>query len=241
MIFNVVGSTIGLYKGGSADGTRSLTFEVAPQGREFLEIGDKYVVSSAGYHELLHNDRERIAATVSVTVDKGHIEHAGEEAMCGSASFYPERKGHLDYTPPALEMIVVVDPKLFEELFRLRIEAPDAATMNVGIAELEYGWEPDGSHQIWKLDEGEGRQHSQRKPVKSFWISVNTFSATERAIAAEAERKEHEELAASPDPEHRKLAADLAPAPHASTKLLEQCRAVLLAILAIGVWIAFRG
>lgn len=245
MIFDIIASTVGVSKWGEAKGSRSLSFEVAPKDREYLEIGDKYVVCSAGYHRLLHRDRERLAVKVHVTSDRSYIDRKEQKLdkdVCGWAAFYPEKQRTLDYDPPALELTVAVEPAQFEELFTLRISSPDAATMHVGIEDLEFGWEPDGSHQIWKVEGKPKDGFGHRKPVKSFWINVSTFSTTESAIAAEAERKHHAVLAESPDPDERKLAGDLAPASTeaTATRLLRQCRMILLGILTVAVIVLLR-
>jgi hypothetical protein len=245
MIFDVVGATIGLSKYGDADGRRSVSFEVVPKDRNYLKIGDKYVACSEGYHRLLHKDRERVPVTVHVTTDRHHIERAEkmtDEAVCGSVSFYPERVRDTDYDPPSLEFVVTVEPSLFDELFKLRLRSSEGATMSVSIADLTFGWEPDGSGQIWKHEEEPKDGFSYRKPVTDFWINVHTFSTSQREISEAEDRKHRLELAASADPEERKLAADLAPVvpEDAATKLLAQCRMILLAILVVAVVMLFR-
>lgn len=244
MIFDIIESTVGVSKWEGSAASRSLSFEVVPKDSERLEIGDKYVLSSAGYHGLLHRDRERLTAKVHVTSDRSYIERQGEEPdkdVCGWASFYSESQGQFDYTPPSLEIAVVVEPALFDELFKLRIGAPDAATMHVGIEDLEFGPDPDGAHRIWKLEGKRADRLADRKPVKSFWINVRTFSTTESERTAEEERKHQATLAASSDPKERKLAADLASAPtvDTATKLLRQCRMILLALLVLAAFAVF--
>lgn len=243
MIFDIIRSTVGVSKWRGGKGSRSLTFEVVPKDREYLEVGDKYVLSSASY-QFLHQDRELITAKVQVTDDPSYIERTDQEAekdVCGWAAFYPEQKSDLHYSPPALEMVVVVEPALFEELFKLRIAAPDTATMHVDIDGLDYGWEPDGSHKIWKVEEKKANRLKEKKPVTSFWVSVCTFSTTEGAIAAEEERKTNEELAESPDPKVRKLAVPTSALKQDRTaELLVQVRTILLALLMVAAIAVFR-
>jgi hypothetical protein len=245
MIFNVISSTVGITKYGNADGYRAVSFEVVPEGRAYLEIGDEYVLSSAGYHDLLHHKRKLVRAKVHVTDDENRINRVDQTSgpeLCGWASFYTEQDDDFGSDPPQLEFAVAIPPELFDDLFKMRIEAPGSATMHLDIDELEYGWEPDGSHQIWKIEEQAKKRIAQRKPVTSFWINVRTFSTTQRALAQEKDRSLSDTLADSSDPEDRKLAADLAPVlvDDAATKLLRECRMILLALLVLAAIAVFR-
>lgn len=208
-----------------------LVFEIVPNGQSQLDIGDDYVLIGKGYHAFTAKDRQQIGA--SLTVRPGDVSKLGtkDEPACGHAQFWPERESRfdLDYEPAALLIDVTVEPQLFEALVRTRIDEPGAASVGVSIEELEYGYEPDGSHQIWKLD---GKERS-KKPVSNFSFNLDKFWTSQQAIFEAEDKQTKAWLADSPDPEERKLAAP-PEEPDRIASLLSQCRWLLLAGLVLG-------
>ena len=238
MNLDIIKSTILLSKWRDAKGSVSLSFEVRPQGREYIEIGDEYLFSGSSWRWLHGKERILVNASVSVTDNPEYITHLEglfpekERPICGCASFYPERQGSLDYTPAGLQFDMVAEPHLFAEMLRSTKHSPGGATLNLSLEGLDYGWEPDASHLIWKLAEGT----RDRRPVTSFSYRVERFWTTEGAIRRVNDRKVNDEMADSPDPEVRKLAEVLTEqGPAATIALLKECRALLIAILIVGV------
>lgn len=139
----------------------------------------------------------------------------------------------MDTDAAALHFTIVVEPNLLAEMVRNAQHEPGGATMNLGLEGIEYGWEPDASHLIWKLDE----QPSDRRPITSFSYSVERSWATERAIRDQRDRRLDAQLASSPNPEKRKLAAlsEAYREPDKTTALLRHCRSLLLAILVVAL------
>lgn len=238
MIFDVLKSSVNFSKWHDSEGSVSLNFEVVPKDREYLDIGDNYILSGSGYLPMLDKDRRPIIATVHVSSDPKQISHIkGEKPICGYASFFPERDRDFDAEPPNLALSIVVEPHVFAEMLRIRVTNPGAATIHAHIEGLEFGWEPDGSHQIWKLDDASDCESGTRRRITSFWYGVETFWTSESAIRNEANRQTNAWLADSPNPEDRKL-AETAPVPERLdpvAKLLNQCRALLWAILGLGI------
>lgn len=239
MIFDVLSSTIHFSKWGEGDASLSLSFCVAPKDLEQLDIGDKYIFCASGYLPMRDKERQPISATVSVSSDPRHLEHIkGANPICGCADFFEERQGlDGDYTPASLRIMVVVEDRLFQEMLHVRSTQPGAATLHAEIEGLTFGWEPDGSHQVWNLKEDADCGLATRRRVTSFWCNVETFATTKGAIREEAERKDRAELAESNDPDDRKLAANLQPPekPDPIAQLLRHCRTILLALLVLGV------
>jgi len=230
MIFDVLKATLS-FSQQRGDKTRyRMNFDVVPQGREYLEIGDKYILAAAGYLPMRDQSRTPIRASVSVTSEPGDIEWVkGERPICGIARFFGD-------VPPKLMMEVAVEPDVLEQMTRIQIAEPGTATLHTDIRGLELGWEPDGSHQIWNLADESDCEDGGRRRITSFWLSVGTFATTEKAVQEADERKLNERLASSPDPEERKLAASTAPENEPPlAPLLRQCRAILIAILVVAV------
>jgi hypothetical protein len=152
--------------------------------------------------------------------------------MGGYVSFYPERHGSFNSDAAKLVFTVVVEPQILADMVQATQQSPGGATLSIGIEGLEHGWEPDASHQIWTLKEGGKDKH----PITTFGYSVERFWTSESAIRDEKDRKLSADLADSPDPEARKLAA-LSKAENRDplTVLLKECRTLLLAILLVAV------
>ena len=238
MIFDVLKSTIQFSKEGDSTGSVSVNFEVVPKDQEYLDIGDEYILCGSGYLPMRDKTRQPVVATVNVSSDPEKIAHIkGDRPICGYAHFFPERRHDLDAESPKLMCSVVIEPNAFAEMLRARVTAPGSATLCLAIEGLEFGWEPDGSHQIWNLDDSSDCEHAARRRITSFWFNVETFWTSEGAIREEEDRKTNTWLADSPNPEDRKLAASAQEAvnPDPVAKLLAECRGLLWAILGLGV------
>lgn len=242
MNLEVLKSSVHFSKWRDSPGAMSLSFDVKPQGREHLEIGQKYVFAASDYAWLVGKDRQLLEATVSVSPNKDVLENMQSSftdedgPICGWASFYDERKGSIDYTPASLQFSLIVEPDQFAAMLDVFQGSAGATTLNVGLDKLEFGWEPDGSHLIWKAEKND------KCPITSFSYHVERFWTTEGAIRQAREKQSHAELADSPDPEHRKLAASVAreEVPDATTALLKQFRSILVAILVVVALAVFR-
>lgn len=139
-------------------------------------------------------------------------------------------------------MSLVLDPPRFAELLNLKITKPGSASLQASIDDLDFGWEPDGSHQVWKLEPTTERYAKERKLIDSFWINIETFWASEGSLGQAKDERINTLLAESPDEGDRKTASLLktSPAQDTSVKLLEQVRILLFVlVLLVGV-LAFR-
>lgn len=245
MNLDVLKTTLRVSKWRDSTGSMALNFQVVPQGDQYIEIGDKYLFSASSYARFRDKERTLVAASVTVSANAellGNLQglFAKEQVICGSANFYPERHGSLDFDPAQLFFDVVVEPQLFAEMVRTEEHGPGGATLSIGLEGLEFGWEPDASHLIWEL-EGDAKA-TDRRPITSFGYHVERFCTSEAAIKEEADKRLNAELADSPDPKARELAAQSAAdrPPDPMMELLKQCRLalwVLVALAAVSVLI----
>lgn len=238
MKFEILRSTVHLSKWEDRPSTKAISFEVVPSGSDYIEIGNNHVLSSSRTAPFKGKEKSLVAATVHVSSQSEHISHIeSEKPICGYASFHPERVSDFDAEPAHLTITIVVDQDAFDWLVGRRIAEPGYCTLQIGIEGLEYGWEPDGSHRIWNLDDDSDCGLGRRRRVKDFSVSVDTLATSEGAIAAEADRRFDEEMADSPNPADRKIAAESQAAkPKERTELLlEQCRAILFIMLMLAL------
>lgn len=241
MNFDVIKSSVTFSKWEDKDTTLTLSLDVVPKDRDQLDIGDQYVLCAGRFLQLKGKGRQLIGLTVSINANLRSIEHIkGEKPICGYAQFLPERNDDFEPQAASVWITIVVAPDAFNEMLRHRIYTAGAAELNVLIEGLEYGWEPDGSHQIWKLDDDSDCGLTNLRRITSFHYTVETFSTRESSIQEEEDRKFHADLAASPDPKDRELATTLQQQQKADpvAQLLRQCRAILVAIFGL-VAIAF--
>ena len=235
MKFDILKSSVYVSKCGKSSGSLSLIFEVVPNERDYIEIGEEYILCSRRSLIIRGKDRKPVVATVTVSTDPASIEHIeSDRPICGFASFHPERTGHFDFSRASLSCWVVIEPAAFAEMLRVSAAAPGAATLNVGIEGLEYTRVPDGL--IWKLSDTHDKL-DRRREISSFGYTAETFWTSERAIHEQESRKTDAWLLDSPDPEERKL-VDKVPDPVA--ELLKHCRLLLWLILCLGVVALFR-
>lgn len=242
MIFDVMKATRGFSKWGEREGSHNLLFEVVPKDGGRLDIGDSHILIGKGYHAFKGSDRQPVVSTVSVSSDATSLDRiSGERPICGAAFFYKERDDHLAPQPATLAINVVVEPQILEGMARTVINEAGAATLSVGIEGLDFGPAPDGSHQIWNLEDASDCGHATRRRVTDFWYSVETFWTSEGEITEAEERQTNAWLADSPDPEDRKLAIlSQVEKPDAVANLLRHCRALLVALLILGGVAFFR-
>lgn len=231
MIFDVIAATHSLTSWADGGFSQSLKFEVVPNERYRIDFGEQHVLLGSGYHRFMALDRKPVRATISITANPAIAAKLKEKETCGSASFH---RGMAE-----LAIYLTVEPALFEAIAALRIDEPGAATINASIKELEFGSDPDGSHQVWKLEDGSDL--IPRKPVSDFWLSVANFSTTEQAVIDATERRFNDRLAASHDPEERKLAGlNVSHTPNPVIILLSQCRWLLVVLIIIGAILAWQ-
>ena len=230
MKFDILKSTVQVYKSGTIPGSLSLSFDVVPSDLDYIEIGEEYILCSRRSLVIRGKERRTVSATVTVSSDPASIEHIErDKRVCGFASFYPEHTSHSDFTPASLSCWIVVEPAIFAEMLRVCPAAPGAATLDVEIEGLEYPVRPDGM--LWKLGDKDNTLE-RRREISRFAYNVETFWTSEGAIQEEESRKTDSWMLDSPDPEHRKL-VDIVQDPVA--ELLKHCRLLLWLILCLGV------
>lgn len=237
MELDVLKTTVHFSRWRSAETALSLSFDVVPKERDYIEIGEDYLFCASGYAPMRSKERTLIGASLSITDNPEVLENLaglfpGEtQGICGAASFYPQRNDPFDPDPAKIYFTVVVEPEVFAQMLRESAHRPGGLTLNLSLEGLDFGWEPDASHLIWKTAEG-GRD---QRPISSFRYSVERFWTSERAVHDERDRQLKAELADSHDPQARKLAAiDQAP-PDYSVTLLQHCRSLLVLLLLVGV------
>jgi hypothetical protein len=108
---------------------------------------------------------------------------------------------------------------------------------------MRFGWEPDGSHQIWDLRDTSDSELGQRRRITGFWINIETFWTHEKAISDARDARQHTLRAHSPDERDRKLIADLAPEkkPDPALRLLRHCRTLLILLVGLALLALFAG
>ena len=243
MNFNVLKATSHISKWQNANVSVTLSFELIPDGREYLDIGDEYILSASSYLPLRDKARKPIDAHVNFTSNPDALDHIkGERPICGYADFLEERQRDFETTPAALYLTIAVAPELLERMLALRANQPGDVTFNAWIEGLEYGWEPDGSHQIWKLDDDRDAGFGMRRRITSYDFKVETFWCSEDSIRKAADRKFNERLSDSPNPEDRELAASLRKQITTDNipQLLRHCRTILILLLIVGALILLR-
>lgn len=242
MIFDVLSSAVHFGRRENRAATASLSFDVVPHGRNYIDIGDSHVLIGLGYHRMFAPERTPVAASITIAEETpDDATKAAEKLACGYATFSPARDDAFEDVPAKIFIVVTVDSARFAELRAISIHTAGTATISVDIDGLKYGWEPDGSHQIWNLDDVEGL--GRPRLVKGFSIGVETFWCDEGAIRTEEDRRLNLELAQSPDESDRKLAETLAKEAHKPDpleRLLNQCRLLLIVLVALAGLALFR-
>lgn len=106
--------------------------------------------------------------------------HHDDQKAVGSVSFHAEREDDIGGGSPAtLAHKLVVDQKIFDEMLKLFMNNVFIERVNLDYADLEYSYEPDGSHRIWKID---SEDKLPQLPLLGYGLNWAFFRRTEDAI-----------------------------------------------------------
>lgn len=143
-------------------------FEIENTKRDSITIADQYVFSS---HASTSKKglKECKGSFVVKQSDAPHL--AISKDAIGAVSFFEEMVGEFGeyYHPPKIIFEVYVDKKLYEELKDNVKKQIKVTHLTVDCDRgLEFGWEPDGSTRVWKIDESKdkGDLHSKLEKVE---------------------------------------------------------------------------
>ncbi len=126
-----------------------------------LEIGDRYIFAARAKRSIF-GKRKSCDLQISVkrrnSLTHENIEKIGlSDAKIGNLCFVPPVKGDSFWPSQraALDAVVFVTDELFESLVSALVAGKRIDRIELDIEKpctLEYGWEPDGSRKIWKLE-----------------------------------------------------------------------------------------
>lgn len=130
-----------------------ISFEVMPEGREKLTIGDKCVFGSSA---LDRGNYEKASGRFTIEKKSSSKFKPDAEAM-GYVRFFEENSDEFSqYSSLALVSFhVFVDDVFFEKVKQGILHKLPLAYLTCSLVGLDYSWEPDGSHKLWNLKDGE--------------------------------------------------------------------------------------
>ncbi len=157
--------------GGENSSTELRIICSADEQSGLLEIGASHAFGGATW--LLGTKRHVLSAFTLYVRQRGALSETAlkrlalNEEKIGTLGFFPS-SGSRDDRPgrdASLEAYVFVSDEMFDRLVR-SIQAgswPDSIQVDLGSGDsLEYGWEPDGSRIVWKIE----------KPASPTYINV---------------------------------------------------------------------
>lgn len=176
-----------------------IVIKVAPL-EDTLDIGDDYVFCTNSYLRIHGKNREQVEGSITIRRLTQHakegLAHIGfDDDAIGRVDFYPPRISDESWSNmgPTLNYSIYLKDELFE-LISDRVKNLNAVDIiSVSIGNIDWGWEPDGSRQEWKLDPDSKRNI---KPIESFDITFKTQEQTVGDIETREQeiiRKEYDE------------------------------------------------
>lgn len=133
----------------------------APDDDGVLEIGERYAFTAKASRHLLGKRKScnlRVWVKRRSSAGQKAVEKLGlSPSKIGELGFYPpsEKGDFFPGRPAALEAMAFVSDELFDGLVTTLRATKPATWLVLEIEKqgvLEYGWEPDGSRRIWKLE-----------------------------------------------------------------------------------------
>jgi hypothetical protein len=179
--------------------SESIIMKVVPL-TDTLDVGEDYVFCTNLHLRLHAKNREQVEATVTIRRSTADIRETlirigGDKDSIGRVDFYPPRSSDESWsnTGPSLNYSIYLNDQSFELLADRVKNKNEASEISISIANIDWGWEPDGSRQEWKLDP-DSKRHI--KPLDSFDITFKTQEQTVSDVEAREQvivRKEYEE------------------------------------------------
>lgn len=147
----------------------TISFQITSLGRDQITIADKYVFGGM----LPDKDKEAVSGRFNIQkIQKAYIEHHKlNSEKIGYLSFFEAVSDEFgEYSFPNLIIFTVfVQDVLYEDIKNAIFSKLPIASFGCGIDGLDFSWEPDGSHQIWKLKDGEERKF--RLPLEDAFVT----------------------------------------------------------------------
>jgi hypothetical protein len=134
-----------------------ISFEVAAAGFEKITIADKYVFGN-------RRDTDKLSVSGAFTIQRLQqewIDHYKlNENRIGAVSFFESSIDEFSSSPdPSLIVFnVFVQDALYENIKNAIYNKMQVIKFSCHFEGLRFGYEPDGSHQIWDLDESKEKK-----------------------------------------------------------------------------------
>ena len=159
MFFNILDINLNYTHSGDADDI-GIAFTLMPTELDYIEIGKEYAVASPQKERWL-NDK-KIANTSISLHDMSTISKTGAEAvqkllqtnknLIGIGMFNEESENDFQTYPGLLGFEVWLSSKAYSHLFNQLLNKNFPSAIDIDLEGLKYGFEPDGSHTIWDIE-----------------------------------------------------------------------------------------
>lgn len=158
MFFNIL-EVNQYYTYSSIEDSLGITFKLSLSGNDYIEIGQEYVVASSNKQWLM---KDKKFANASVTFyDILSIERTAPEIVrkllqsdkevIGTGGFHEETESDFETYPANLYFSIWLSSKSYRHLTEQLLYKNIPSDVAIFVEGLKYGWEPDGSHQIWDI------------------------------------------------------------------------------------------
>ena len=172
MIFSVNAQGI-RYSTYKDDFYENVYFEIENTKRNSITIGEEYIFTNYAPSKKKGLKESKGSFVIKRKID-GH--KALSDGSVGLVSFFEEHASEFGdfYSPPSIVFEVYVGDKAFEEIKDSVKRQLKTTYLTVECDRgMDFGWEPDGSSQVWKVDEsktGDLYSRLQKVEIKSFGI-----------------------------------------------------------------------
>lgn len=250
MELEILSSKVHFSRSGDAETQLSLDLRAFPSNSTRIDLGRDHIFCASRYWAIHGKGRSMVEALVTITANPRIGEnyraamhgHPALNQLTGVASF---NKNNRHYPEPHLSFTLFVEPEVLQEAIQLKGVGTGSSKLVLGIEDLEFGSDPDGSHIIWPSDDGKDAS-DQCLPITFFQFTIEKDWASEGQLLEEQNRRDQLTLADSPDVADRNF-ADILQAEsrlkEATTDrqlaILRQCRLLLIALLIVGIYLSF--
>lgn len=169
MHLKVKNSLISMNVHGTDNFRESITFQVEGEGRNKITIADKYQFGGKSYDK----EKESISGRFNIQKFDAHYaeHHKLDNEKIGVLDFF--EAVHDEFSayslPSKIYFTVYVHESEYERIRQAVLSQLPISHLVCGLDGLDYGWEPDGSSQIWKLIEG--AEIKSRLPLEKVYIT----------------------------------------------------------------------
>ncbi len=176
----LVSKSLKIFDSSASREIKKIHFQLFPEDFYHLEIGENYIVCNEKFARVKKSEKKNVEVALDIfEIEQISMEdretYGLHEGNIGYGFFSRETQTSEEDFPASLTIYVFLSADLVSKLFVYNINDNLSNSIILTFANTTYGWEPDGTHYIWKADE-------DKIYIKNLQLGFMEMDRTERQI-----------------------------------------------------------